>query len=127
MIGTLLSFLGGSLLKPVLSYLQQKDNAARDVKLAQIGADKDQSIALVQAEIEANKLRAGMGSQHSWLMALIALPYVLHSGAVMLDTTFKFGWGIPVAPGKFAEYEGQILLSFFVVSAASALIRGLRK
>lgn len=127
MIGLILNFLGDTLLKPVLGYLQQKDNSARDIKLAQIGADKDESIALVQAEIEANKLRSGMASQHSWLMNLIALPYVVHSGAVMLDTTFKFGWGIPVAPGKFAEYEGQILLSFFVVSAASALIRGLRK
>ncbi|WP_298952029.1 hypothetical protein [uncultured Methylobacterium sp.] len=127
MLGTILNALGGLVLKPVLSYLQQKSSAARDVRLAEIGSEKDQAIALVQAEIEANKLRADAGSRHSWLMSLIALPYVLHSGAVMLDTTFRFGWGVPVAPGKFAEYEGQILLSFFVVSAASALIRSMRK
>lgn len=127
MLSLILNFFGGTLLKPVLGYLQSKDNAARDVKLAQIGADKDQAIALVQAEIEENKLRSGMASQHAWMMYAIAAPYALHSGAVMLDSTFKFGWGIPEAPGKFAEYEGQILLSFFVVSAASALIKGLRK
>jgi hypothetical protein len=35
-------------LKPVLSYLQQKSSAARDVRLAEIGSEKDQAIALVR-------------------------------------------------------------------------------
>jgi hypothetical protein len=34
----------------VLSYLQQKSSAARDVRLAEIGSEKDQAIALVQAD-----------------------------------------------------------------------------
>lgn len=123
----LLGPLFNLLAKPFLSYLQAKDNAKRDITLAQIGAEKDQAVALVQAEIAANAQRAGMAHEFKGLIYAIALPYVLHSGAVMLDTTFTFGWGIPTAPGKFAEYEGQILLSFFLVSVAARVANTFRK
>lgn len=44
---------------------------------------------------------------------LTALPFVIHAGAVGLDTTFKMGWRIPAYPEPFASWEGLILLSFF--------------
>ncbi len=121
MFGLILNFLGSSLLKPVLSYLQQKDSSARDIKLAEIGSDKDQAIALVQAEVAANKERAAVSHDFKPLVYMTALPYVLHSGAVMLDSTFSFGWNIPAAPGPFSNYESQILLSLFVLSPVGLL------
>lgn len=65
------------------------------------------------------------------ITALIALPFVIHLWAVMLDTVFQFGWRIPKFPSPFDQYEGTILLSFFGVQAVgigvtaiAAAIRG---
>lgn len=51
------------------------------------------------------------------MTACVALPFVLHAGAVGIDTTFKMGWRIPAYPEPFASWEGAILLSFFGVQA----------
>ncbi len=113
----------GAILKPVLSWLQNKDNAARDIKLAEIGLDKERSIALVNAEIQNNQTKAHLAPEFKILIYIIALPYAIHSGAIMLDSTFKFCSCIPKAPSPYDVYEGQILLSFFVASSVGVLAK----
>ena len=125
MIQWLIDGAFGAILKPVLSWLQNKDNAARDIALAKIGADKEQVVSLVNAEIQANANRVAMSHDFKPLVYLIALPYAIHSGAVMLDSTFKFCSCIPVAPGPFIDYEREILLSFFVMSTASLFAKAI--
>ncbi len=51
------------------------------------------------------------------MTACVALPFVIHAGAVGIDTTFAMGWRIPAYPAPFSEWEGLILLSFFGVQA----------
>ena len=74
--------------------------------------------AFGQAEsraVEIRKKTAGFWEMRL-LAFLIAAPFVLHAGAVGIDTTFGFiDWGIPPYPPPFDEWEGAILLSFFGV------------
>ncbi|KRR22180.1 hypothetical protein CQ13_30075 [Bradyrhizobium retamae] len=51
------------------------------------------------------------------LTFLIALPFVIHVNLVGLDTNFKMGIGVLKFPPPFNDWEGQILLSFFGLTA----------
>lgn len=120
-MGVLLSLLGSGLVKlfgsgllvPILAHLDRRDEA-----------DLDRAKAVLAAEIEANRQRAAAATEFKPLVYLTALPFVIHAGAVMLDSTFVFGWRIPKAPAPFDRYEAQILLSFFVLSPVASLAKG---
>lgn len=113
----------GAFLGPMLKFLEAKDNSKRDIKLAEIGSDKEKAVALVQAEIQANAVRGQLAPSFKLLIYAIAIPYVIHSGAIMIDSTVKFCSCIPKAPPPYDVYEGQILLSFFVTSTATVLAK----
>lgn len=85
---------------------QANVTAGRDVDLAQINAN----LATVHAQAELAALRWGWWGTR-WLMVAAALPPVIHSGMVYLDSCPFWGhavgsWGVARAPGV---YEGQEL------------------
>lgn len=119
----LLAVFGNAILAPILSHLDAKAAAQRDTDVARIGADRDRDLALVSAEMAANVQRAAMATEFKALVYLIALPFVLHAGAVMVDATFTLGWPIARTPAPLDGYEGAILMSFFVLSPAASLAK----
>lgn len=120
----LVGLLGGgffeSLLARVADHFRQK--ASEDLARFQAGVAADTQVALAQvnAELEARKaqaavLRADRGWWvTAWIRPLIVYPCVVHFGAILLDSTFRFGWGIAKLPPPYDGYEQVIILSFFI-------------
>lgn len=133
----MLSWLGSLITGPLIGALLKGWQA----KLA---ADTDEKRIIADAAIEdikrqiadreaAKEIRlATAGFWEMRLMtALVALPFVIHAGAVGIDTTFSMGWRIPAYPEPFASWEGLILLSFFglqaTVSSVSSIASAIRR
>lgn len=141
-MGWLLSILGwiapggfDKLANGVIGYLAKRTDANLEGFKAGAGADSERLKALLDAHVEMSRLKA---AQNSWwgakLIVLVAgLPCAIHFAAIMLDSTFRFGWGIAKVPEPYSTYEWAVLQSFFLVlpamplvSAASAWMRGRR-
>lgn len=100
------------MLDGVLGYLNKRTDADLQKFITATGAEKEAQIAQLRANAEAfhdqmqlSALRWGWWGTR-WLLMIAAVPPIVHSGAVYLDSTFKFGWAIAKAPGV---YEGQEL------------------
>ncbi len=130
--GFLVKLLGNGILAPILSYLQQKDTTQRDIAVAQIGADQQRDQALVQGQIDANHLRAAAQPDFRWLIYLIAVPPALQAAGIYLDSLPFWtpwgahvvgAWGVPKPPAPYDEWQGKILLSFFIVAPTVQAIK----
>lgn len=120
----LIGVVGGAgfdkLLRGMVDLLQKQ--ASDDLARFQAGAAADTQIALsrLQAEIETRKVQAQIVEADrgwwvtSWVRPLIVYPCVLHFGAILLDSTFHFGWAIAKLPPPYDGYEQIIILSFFI-------------
>lgn len=115
MLGLLLSFFGGPVIKGLISAYQAKLSAEQtDKKIA-----ADLAMRNIDAEIQAraNAKEVRLATAGFWeqrlITFLIALPFVVHVLLVGADTNFKFGWGIWAFPKPFVDWEGAILLSYF--------------
>lgn len=104
----------------VAEHFRQK--ASEDLARYQTGVAADTQVALAQisAELDARKkqaeiLQADRGWRvTAWIRPLLVYPCVLHFGAIVLDSTFAFGWGIAKLPAPYDSYEQAIILSFFI-------------
>jgi hypothetical protein len=101
----------GAIANGVVSVLNKKT----DAQITQIGANKETNLAQIQAATAAMHEQAALATlRWGWwgtryLMLAAALPPIIHSGAVYLDSTFKFGWAISRAPGVYEGQEIQII------------------
>jgi hypothetical protein len=116
-------FGGGAfdvLLGRLADYLRAKAND--DLARFQTGVQADTQIAIarVNAQIEARKEQAKLMEADrgwwvtAWIRPLIVYPCVAHFGAIVLDSTFRLGWGIAKLPPPYDGYEQAIILSFFI-------------
>lgn len=110
MLGSLvLKVLTSGLLEKLLDYYKNKDNNETTVVTEEI-----------KAEIERRKIQSQViALEHgwwvtAWIRPLVVYPFILHIWAILLDTVFKFGWGIPALPGVFHELEIAVILSYFI-------------
>ena len=120
----LVALFGGgafdALLGRVADLLQRK--ASDDLARYQTGVAADTQIAIAQvnAQIEARKEQAKLMEADrgwwvtAWIRPLIVYPCVFHFGAIVLDSTFSFDWGIARLPAPYDFYEQAIILSFFI-------------
>lgn len=120
----LIGFVGGgafdALLGRLADYLRAK--ASDDLARFQTGVAADTQIALAQvnAQIEARKVQAQLIQADrgwcvtAWVRPLIVYPCVVHFGAIVIDSTFRLGWGIAKLPPPYDGYEQAIILSFFI-------------
>jgi hypothetical protein len=120
----LMGLLGGgafdALLGRLADYLRAK--ASDDLARFQTGVQADTQVALAQvnAQIEARKEQAKLLEADrgwwvtAWVRPLIVYPCVVHFGAIVIDSTFRLGWGIAKLPPPYDGYEQAIILSFFI-------------
>jgi len=112
----LLSLISAPVLETVKSYFSNKANS----EIEKTKVEGEVAVALVNAELESRKaqkeiLLADQGWWvTAWIRPLTAYPFVLHVAAISLDSTFKFGWGVPKLPSPYDQMEWTILLSFFI-------------
>jgi len=123
-IGSLLRSIISGFAGPLLGYLGKRQEVQLDGFRNATGFDLEAYKAALDAQIETSRIRA---SANSWIGARVitmvaGLPAALHFGAVMLDSTFQFGWGIPKVPAPYDGYEWAIVQSFFIVAPAMPLV-----
>ena len=116
--------LGGAtfdkLLGGVADYLRKRADNELARFQAGVAAATQIALARVTAQIEARKLQTELMQADrgwwvtSWIRPLIVYPCVLHFGAIVLDSTFGFEWGIAKLPPPYDGYEQAIILSFFI-------------
>lgn len=123
------------LLNAVLGHLSKKVDAQLDGFTTGTAADTERLKAALDAHVEMSRMKA---AQNAWwgakLIVLTAgLPCAIHFAGIMLDSTFRFGWGIPKVPDPYSAYEWAVIQSFFLVmpvmtlsSAAATWMRGRR-
>lgn len=117
-------FLGGATFDKLLGGIADMLRKRADNELARfqtgVAADTQIALAQVQAQIEVRKLQTEIMQADrgwwvtSWIRPLIVYRCVLHFGAIVLDSTFGFGWGIAKLPPPYDGYEQAIILSFFI-------------
>lgn len=118
-------WLGGSgLLQQLASILEKRADAAVAARTSDNVTGAQVAAELLKAQIETNKLKvannAWWGAQLIILVA--ALPCAIHIAGIMLDSTFRFGWGIPRVPAPYDTYEWAIVQSFFILQPVNGLI-----
>ncbi len=100
-----------SLANGVVSVLNKK----QDTAVVKLNVDGATNAQIIQAGTAAMHEQAALATlRWGWwgtryLMLAAALPPVIHSGAIYLDSTFRFGWAIPRAPGVYEGQELQII------------------
>jgi hypothetical protein len=123
-LGSLLQAVVQGIVGPLFGYLGKKQEVQLDGFRNATGVDLDAYKAALDAQIETSRIRA---AANAWIGARIitmvaGLPAAVHFGAVMLDSTFRFGWGIPKVPAPYDQYEWAIVQSFFIVAPAMPLV-----
>ncbi len=117
----------GAIANGVVSVLNKKS----DAQITQIGAIKETDIAQIQAATAAMHEQAALAAlRWGWwgtryLMMTAALPPVIHSGAVYLDSTFKFGWAVSRAPGVYEGQEIQIIATVVGILSVQTIAGGI--
>lgn len=120
----LVGWLSGGALDTLLGRVVDLLRAKANDDLARfqtgVAADTQIAIAQVNAQIEARKEQAKILEADrgwwvtAWVRPLIVYPCVLHFGAIVIDSTFRLGWGIAKLPPPYDGYEQAIILSFFI-------------
>jgi hypothetical protein len=123
-IGSLVEKIVAGIAAPLLGYLGKRQEVQLDGFRNATGFDLDAYKAALDAQIETSRIRA---AANAWIGARIitmvaGLPAAVHFGAVMLDSTFRFGWGVAKVPAPYDQYEWAIVQSFFVVAPAMPLV-----
>jgi hypothetical protein len=123
-IGSLAQRIISGFAGPLLGYLGKKEDVKLDGFRNATGFDLDAYKAALDAQIESSRIRA---TANSWIGArritmVAGLPAAVHFGAVMLDSTFQFGWAVPKVPAPYDSYEWAIVQSFFIVAPAMPLV-----
>src|SRR5262245_21070226 len=95
--------------------------------------DKDAQIAVahITAELEARKLQkellvadGGWGPTR-WIRPLIVYPFILHIGAIELDSTFRLGLVVAKLPATYEQLELMVITSYFIARPFEKFGRGL--
>lgn len=99
-----------------------------DYRNVKAGIEAGVLTQVIQSDIEINRLKLQMAAINNqwwvtrWLMPAFAWPMAFHLGAVVADSVFLFDWNVAALPGPIAEWEGQIVLSFFIIGTTEKLV-----
>jgi hypothetical protein len=93
--------------------------------------DQNAQIAVetIRAELETRKLQKDLlVEEHGWwvtasIRPLVVYPFILHVGAIALDSTFTLGWGIAKLPSPYETLEQTIILSYFLTRPVENISR----
>lgn len=123
-LGSIIQGLVQGIVGPLFGYLGKREDVRLDGFRNATGVDLEAYKAALDAHIETSRIRA---AANAWIGARVitmvaGLPAAMHFGAVMLDSTFQFGWGIPKVPAPYDSYEWAVVQSFFIVAPAMPLV-----
>lgn len=115
-----LKILTGGLLDKLLAIYSNKTD--KDAQIA---------VATITAELEARRLQKELLVAESgwwgtrWIRPLIVYPFILHIGAIAIDSTFTLGWGVAKLPAPYEYLEQTVILSYFIARPFEKIGRGI--
>lgn len=121
--GWLLKFASSKLVGQVTDYLTKRSNDQAVMHGQDTKAATEIVVAQMQAEIEFRREQGKFTSRHDKLVAWIASPFILHVWMLVLDRCFHLSWEIGTLPDPLNEWEGRILLSFFIVPPVATIAK----
>lgn len=125
LFGWALKLITGGALSSVMDWLKtQSNNTALEHK-ADAEAASSILVAQVQAEIETRKAQAMIASRHDGLVTFIGSAFAFHVWMIVLDSAFHLNWNVAALPAPMDGWEGQILLSFFIVAPTATVAKTL--
>lgn len=131
MLSALLGLVGviPGLASAVGNFLQARANGQLAQYQTGVAADTQIALAQINAQIAlAQQQQALLLADKgwwvtAWIRPLLIYPFVLHCGAVVLDTVFHFGWAVPPLPHPFDQYEGQVLALYVGARTLEKVVR----
>lgn len=109
MVSVFLKILSSGLLDKLLDHYNNKDTHAAEVAKEHI-----------KAEIETRKQQKELiVAEHGWWITrwqrpFLFYPCALHVLAIVFDTVFQMGLGVPSLPSPYNELQFAIILSYFL-------------
>lgn len=122
-LGWLMKFASSKLVEQVTDYLTKRSNDIAVMHGQDTTAATQIVVAQMQAEIAARAEQGKFSSRHDKLVAWIASAFILHIWMLVLDRCFHLGWNIELLPDPLSDWEGRIILSFFIVTPTASLAK----
>jgi hypothetical protein len=111
-----------------------------DARIQELDIRADVSKTAIEADVQFARIRKdilkmqfGWGPTR-WIVPCIAYPVILWFGLVVLDSinileglglVTEEGWKVDALPAPLTDWTGEIILSFFLVSGAQAIVGSL--
>lgn len=120
--GFLVKLLGSGIVAPVLDYLNKRSDNGVLTNGQTVAGDVTVAQAQLAAYIEERKVIAqerARWSDHPLTGGMIPCAFYLcmiHYGAIVLDSTFRFNWQVAKLPAPYDSMEWTIVLSVIGVA-----------
>lgn len=112
----------------LFGYLNKRADSAVATNQANVAGDVAVNQAALTAYIEERKVAASVreaDTKSGWTCWMLPAAFgfcLLHFGAIVLDSTFLFGWRVAALPAPYDAIEGSIIATAIGFSGAKAVI-----
>lgn len=122
LIGWFVNLFTNGLLGKLVDMFKAGTAALSNTTIARVNA----GATVAQAEI-GGATQLAIADKTWWLTALMKpvcfYTFMMHVGAVVIDTTFKLHWGIPKLPAPYADMEANVIYICLGIVGAWGLTR----
>lgn len=127
--GFLVKLLGSGIVAPVLAYLDKRSDNGVLTNGQNVTGDVTVAQAQLTAYVEERKVVAQeRADQHlspwtAWMIPTAFGLCMIHFGAIVLDSTFRFNWQVAKLPAPYDAMENAIVLSVIGVAGITPTVR----
>jgi len=127
--GFLVKLLGSGIVAPVLDYLGKRSDNGVQTNGQNVAGDVTVAQAQLTAYIEERKVIAqerARWSDHPLTGGMIPCAFYLcmiHFGAIVLDSTFRFNWQVAKLPAPYDAMEWSIVMAVIGVAGIAPTVR----
>ena len=127
--GFLVKLLGSGIVAPVLAYLNKRSDNGVLTNGQNVTGDVTVAQAQLTAYVEERKVIAQeRATEHlspwtAWMIPTAFGLCMLHFGAIVLDSTFRFDWQVAPLPGRYADMEWAIVMAVIGVAGIVPTVR----
>jgi hypothetical protein len=127
--GFLVKLLGSGIVAPVLAYLSKRSDNGVLTNAQNVTGDVTVAQAQLTAYVEERKVVAQeRAEQHlsPWTAWMIPTAFgfcMIHFGAIVLDSTFRFNWQVAKLPVPYDAMEWSIVMAVIGVAGIAPTVR----
>ncbi|KQS85749.1 hypothetical protein ASG32_17820 [Methylobacterium sp. Leaf361] len=127
--GFLVKLLGSGIVAPVLAYLNKRSDNGVLTNGQNVAGDVTVAQAQLTAYVEERKVAAQeRAAQHlspwtAWMIPTAFGLCMIHFGAIVLDSTFRFNWQVAKLPAPYDAMEWSIVMAVIGVAGIAATVR----